>query len=114
MASPVEPISVGELYTQLVSHEQRIEMRGGGCGCHSSVNMAAKGGRNNNNKNSSGSGGRGGGGRSGFGRGYKGGHNGSHPQRNFLSGVYCQLCEKEGHMVVRCFKRFDASFIEPP
>jgi histone deacetylase 1/2 len=28
--------------------------------------------------------------------------------------VFCQLCAKEGHIVIRCFKRFDHSFIGPP
>ena len=103
VASRVEPISVGELYTQLVSFEQRMEMRGGGH--QSSANMAAKGGRNNN---SSRSGGRGGGGNGSFGRGPRGGCGAGCSQGGaFLFGVYCQLCGKEGHTVVRCFKRFD-------
>jgi hypothetical protein len=28
--------------------------------------------------------------------------------------VFCQLCGKEGHTVVRCLKCFDASFTWPP
>jgi len=28
--------------------------------------------------------------------------------------VTCQLCGKEGHSVLRCFKRFAASFTGPP
>jgi len=42
IAARVEPITVGELYTQLVSFEQRMEMHGGGS--QSSANMVAKGG----------------------------------------------------------------------
>ena len=30
------------------------------------------------------------------------------------SGIVCQLCGKEGHTVLRCCKRFDASFTGPP
>lgn len=41
MATRVEPISIGELYTQLVSFEQRMELTGGGF--QSSVNMVSKG-----------------------------------------------------------------------
>jgi hypothetical protein len=26
----------------------------------------------------------------------------------------CELCDKEGHTVLRCYKRFDASFTRPP
>ena len=46
VASHVEPISLGELYTQLVSFEQQMEIRGGG-GQQSSANLAAKGGHGN-------------------------------------------------------------------
>jgi hypothetical protein len=55
------------------------------------MNMATKGGC--------------GGGNLSRGRGGGGGGRG-----NFQQGIFCQLCSKEGHTVVRCFKRFDASF----
>jgi uncharacterized membrane protein YgcG len=70
----VEPITVAELYTQLITHEQRMEIRGGGSN-QCSANMAAKGGRGQSNNGNRG-GGRGGGGCGGFGRGNKGGHGG--------------------------------------
>lgn len=54
----IEPISVGELYTQLTSFEQRMEMKNDG-GYQSSANMAAKGGRGNYNSRGGGRGGEG-------------------------------------------------------
>lgn len=42
------------------------------------------------------------------------GHSGGGGSCNFLQGVFCQLCSKEGHMVNRCFKRFDTNFTGPP
>jgi histone deacetylase 1/2 len=80
-----------------------------GRGSQSSANMAAKGGHGggggyNNTR-----------GRGGFGHGMKGGRSGGRGQgSNFQAGVFCQLCGKEGHAVVKCFKRFDASFTGPP
>ena len=38
--------------------------------------------------------------------------NRGYPHQN--NGEVCQLCAKEGHTVLRCFKRFDASFTGPP
>jgi histone deacetylase 1/2 len=49
-----------------------------------------------------------------FGHGYKGSHGGNHALGGASSCAIYQLCGKEGHNVVRCFKRFDASFIGPP
>lgn len=74
-----------------------------------------KGGRGNSNSNR----GNGRDGRGGFGCGRGGGrgNNGSGGGRsggNFLQGVFCQLCNKEGRTVVLCFKRFDTSFTGPP
>jgi histone deacetylase 1/2 len=117
VSNRVEPISLQELQVQLVSHEQRREIREGGS--HSSVNVATKGGRGGggNFSNNTSRGGRGGGGRGGFvrgGGGRNGGRNGGERGRNFLHGVFCQICGKEGHMGHRCFKRFDASVTGPP
>ncbi|EEE57553.1 hypothetical protein OsJ_07890 [Oryza sativa Japonica Group] len=104
VAQRSEPISVGELFSQLVTFEQRLELRQGGI--QSSTNSASRGGNG---------GGRGHGqpnqgqnlnrGRGGQGRGRGGFTNnqgGDHPK--------CQLCDKLGHTVVKCYKRFDASF----
>jgi histone deacetylase 1/2 len=84
--------------------------------------LAAKGSRgghfpNSNSNQSRGrndGGGRGGFRRGGGGRGNGGGGNNGGGGRNFLSDVFCQLCDKEGHTVVRCFKRFDPNFTGPP
>lgn len=110
----VEPMSVGELYTQLVSFEQRMEIKNSPGGHNSSVNSVTKSGRGGNN-NSRGRG-HNGGGRSGFDRGPKGGRDGGRPQggNNFQQGLYCQVCGKEGHPAYRCYKRFDRSVSGPP
>jgi hypothetical protein len=60
-------------------------MRGGG-GHMTSVNIATKGGRNNNQPRNGGRGGRG-----GFVRGGKGGRGGGRSP-GFLPEVFCQLC----------------------
>ena len=108
----VEPITLGELYSQLVSLEQRMELQSGGP--NPSANLATKGGRGGGNKSR----GRGGGGRSGGGGGGRGDRVGSGRgnggRSSFQPGVICQLCGKEGHPVVRCFKRFDRNFTGPP
>ncbi|XP_021306842.1 uncharacterized protein LOC110431725 [Sorghum bicolor] len=111
VAARADPISVGELFTQLVSFEQRMDLRGRGN--QSSANMISKGGRGGSSPSrgrGGGGGGRNRGGRGNFGRGNGGRGQGS----SFQQGVLCQLCGKEGHTVVRCFKRFDQSYNGPP
>jgi hypothetical protein len=107
VAARVEPISVGELYTQLVSFEKRMELHGGGY--QSSANMATKGCRSGNNSNP-----RGRGAGHGSGRGQRRGRDGGRSQGGAPSGVICQLCGKDDHTVFRRYKRFDASFTGPP
>jgi hypothetical protein len=110
VAARVEPISVAELYTQLVIHEQRLELRNGGN--QSSANSVTKRHRNNGN---SPHGGRGGGGRNGGSRGGRGGFGrGGGGRSSFQPGVYCQIYGKEGHPTPRCFKRYDNNFNSPP
>jgi histone deacetylase 1/2 len=71
-----------------------------GSNSNSSANVANRGRGGGNGRGRGRGGGRGrSGGRQGGGRG---GHNGDRPT--------CQLCGKEGHTVIRCYKRFDASF----
>ena len=77
--------------------------RGGGS--HSSANMASKGGRGGFT--------RGGGGRVERGPGGHGQKGGRGQGGSNNSGVTCQLCGKEGHSVLRCIKRFAASFTGP-
>lgn len=88
-----------------------MESHGGGGGHQSSANIAAKGRGSNNNFNNTTRGGHGGG--CGTGRG-RGRHTGAHPQGGGSSGVTYQLCDKDRHTIVRCFKRFNTSFTEPP
>lgn len=64
----VEPISMSELYTQLVSFKQCMDLRGGGH--QSSSNMATRGGRGGGNNTCGRGGGR------GEGRGQRGGRGG--------------------------------------
>jgi histone deacetylase 1/2 len=114
VAERVEPITVAELHTQLIAHEQRLEMCNGGV--QSSANLATKG---KGGGGSSSCGGRGGGRRNGgrgncggFTRG--GGNNGGGTRSSFQPGVFCQICGKEGHLAPRCFKRFDSNYSGPP
>ncbi|WVZ68985.1 hypothetical protein U9M48_017854 [Paspalum notatum var. saurae] len=93
VAARVEPITLSELYTQMSSFEQRIELRQGATQSSANSAMLGRGNSNSNNDSRGRSRGRG-----GFGRGH-----GS-------TIVECQLCGKRGHTVVKCYKRFDASF----
>ena len=100
-----EPVSLGNLYTQLVSWEQRINFsNGGGDNSSSSANAAARGGRGGF-KRGGGSRGR------NNGRGRSNNGNGGRPRQK--SNEECQLCGLEGHTVLRCYKRFNASFQGP-
>jgi hypothetical protein len=51
----VEPLSLGELFTQLVSWEQRLDMAHDGDGSGSSANSATRGGRGGFNRSGGGS-----------------------------------------------------------
>ena len=113
MATRVEPITPSDLFTQLISHEQRINLRDGEV--QSSANAASKGNRDRGQQGQyRGGGGRNrGGGHGNSGRG-NGGRGPSGQQRApFQPGVVCQLCAKEGHAVINCFKRFDRTFTPP-
>jgi hypothetical protein len=83
-----------------------MEYHGGGS--QLSANSATRGGRGNNSNNR----GEGCGGRGGSGRSQKGGRGGGRSS-SFLQDVFCQLCQNEGHTVVRCFKRFNSSYSGP-
>lgn len=85
VATRMEPISVGDLYTQLVAFEQRMELHGGGGGQQSSANVDTKGGHGGNNDNARGSRGNG----RDSGRGHKGDRGGGRSPRGASSGVMC-------------------------
>jgi hypothetical protein len=88
-----------------------MEIKGGGNNggtFRSSANLAAKGGHGGGHNNFNNRGSRGGFSHGGSGRGQHGGRGGSRPRGGgFQAGVFCQLCEKEGHIVIRYFKRFN-------
>lgn len=109
VAARTDPITLGELYTQLVGFEQRMDLLTGGNSGNSSASLAARG--------RGGAGGRGRGrAPTSRGRGRNGGRfhggNGDRPAWNGDRPT-CQLCGKEGHAAVTCRKRFDASFHGP-
>jgi hypothetical protein len=83
-----------------------LDLQQGG-GSNSSANLASRGGRSGGgNPPGRGSGGRGGCGRGrSRGNGRQGPQNGSKTKR-----PTCQLCGREGHTIIRFYKRFDASF----
>jgi len=111
VAAHANPISVGELFMQLVSFEQMMDLRGRGN--QSSANMISKGGRGGDSPSRGHGGGGGGQNRSGPDNPRHG--NGGRGQGSFFQqGVFYQLCGKEGHTVLRCFKRFDQSYNGPP
>jgi hypothetical protein len=91
----VEPITVVELYNQLLSHEQRWELWQ--TTEYHATNAAARGGR----------------GSFGHGRGDPGRGNGGR-ENNYNSSsrgnLQCQLFGKKGHVVQKCFKHFDRNF----
>jgi transposase InsO family protein len=116
----IDPMKLDELYGHMLSHEQRLEH------LHSSIeplgpsaNMVmhqkfvrGRGNRNgfsiSNNRGSMNSGGR----SRGRGRGGRG-VLGAGPSFGG-SRLTCQLCQKSGHTVLQCYRRFDVSFQGPP
>jgi hypothetical protein len=92
--------------------EQRLEYHVGGT--QFSANMVAKGSRGGGANGGGHGGGRGN--RGGFARGgYNAGRGGGGGRgSNFILGATCQLCGKEGHYVIKIFKRFDPSWTGPP
>jgi hypothetical protein len=100
----VELISFGELYSQLIAHENRLDLQNGGQS-QSSVNNASRG-------------------RSGFFRGRGGcslsprggGSNGGRGCGNFFGKPKnkfppCQLCGETNHPIFKCFKRFNPNYM---
>jgi hypothetical protein len=90
------------LYLQLLVAEARVESQKEYQ--HFNVNAAMCGGR----------GGRGsmcGRGDGGFHGGFHGGRSGGHNGDSSRGKIPCQVCGKTGHEALRCYKRFDASYI---
>ncbi|XP_012701436.1 uncharacterized protein LOC105914402 [Setaria italica] len=122
-----EPLSIHELYSQLLSFDTRLELQDGS---GFSANAANRGGRsgsggsgsggynnryfNNNRAPGRGDGGRGGSRGRSPARG-RGQQRGGRAQRPNLGGVderpLCQVCLKTGHTAVKCWHRFDESYV---
>jgi hypothetical protein len=88
IVSHVEPISIGELYSQLLSFEARTKLSQGG---HQPGGHDAPGGRGHGN-----------GGRGSF---FLGNNTGGKKDKS-----PCQVCGKIGHFTLDCWYRFDESY----
>ncbi|WVZ90814.1 hypothetical protein U9M48_037076 [Paspalum notatum var. saurae] len=109
-----DPLTVGEVYSQLLSFEQRLELQQA-ADSYSMANAASRGRGGQRGRGRS----RGGHGPRGRGRGSnnmpprpnnfntqsRGGHQGNNGER-----PECQLCKKRGHQVIDCWYRFDENF----
>jgi hypothetical protein len=111
IAARVEPVTLDDMYSQLLAFETRLELQNGAqthaAGLsvpppHASVNSASRGrggfSRGRGGRNSRGS----------FGAGGRGRGDPSKPRNKFPP---CQLCGKTNHPVFKCFKRFDPSYM---
>ena len=133
MCSRVEPVTVPELYSQLLSFETRMNLHGGTS--QSSANAASRGRFNNSNNKQNGN--RGGGGDRGRvfnnnkqgdgggdrgrnfnnkpngagGRGNPGGSGGGF-NNNSAARPTCQICGKVGHVAWKCWKLYDSAYQE--
>ncbi|XP_071681537.1 uncharacterized protein [Lolium perenne] len=113
MAARVEPVTLGDLYSQLLTYETRLRLLQDedATGLQPSANAASRGGRG-------GGGDRGHpgyfnrGGRNGGFNNHRGGYQGRHggDYRGNRPQVPCQLCKKPGHEALNCWKRFDTTF----
>jgi hypothetical protein len=114
VSAKVDPILVSDVYAQFLVAEFKLELQNMQQQA-TSMNATMHGGRTGGNRRDHGgdSGYRGGyrggsssgGGRGGFGRGY-----GGRGEQRSSSNKKCQLCDKEGHTVHRCWKRFDHNY----
>lgn len=122
------PISVSDLYSQLVNFESRQHLLHGSGSSQSSANAATRGGRggfnhgggrgnyNNNGGRGRGNGNPNQGGQNGGGyQGGRGGYNNSGRGRGNQQGgdgrPRCQLCNVTGHVVKDCWYRYDENFV---
>lgn len=92
------PISVSDVYALLVGFESRLELLQNAA--NPSANTASRGGRGGGGRDGRGRGG----GNPGRGGSFGRGRNDGKPKPT------CQLCGKIGHIVAKCWKRFDPSF----
>lgn len=115
LTARIEPLSVGEAYSQLLAFEQRMDLlQPDG---RSSVNSASRGrgisrGRGGGGRSRGGSSGRGRGRSSGPPRQQHGAPNGANSNtRGPDSRPRCQVCKKKGHEADNCWYRFDEEFV---
>lgn len=105
-----EPASVGEVYSQLLSFEQRIRLLQGvqGGPLQSSANSAMRGRGGFQHSFQRGRG-------RGRGIGGRGSNNYTSSRSSYGEDTRpkCQLCKKRGHTVETCWHRFDHDFIPP-
>ncbi|CAO2037247.1 unnamed protein product [Urochloa humidicola] len=106
-----DSLSLGDLYSQLLSFEARLQQQNLETLCsYSSANTASRGR----------GGGRGGSSNRGRGRGTSSGRGGSTPSSSrgqgntgSLDEEVCQLCERVGHTVHDCWYRFNKKYVTP-
>ena len=103
MLSRVEPISLSDLFSQLLSYDLRLDMYQEGGQYQSSANTAGRGryggnrGRGGNNR-----------GRGRGGRGNNSNNGGNAPKKSgSTSKPKCQICKKVGHEAPQCWYRYD-------
>ncbi|CAO2202567.1 unnamed protein product [Urochloa humidicola] len=127
LVARVEPVSVDELYSQLLSFETRLELIYGPKQQGGSANYSNRGGRGNRGGRAPGR---------GRGRGPGRGDGGSNPRQGSGSGGYnnygsnnnysnqrssnnygndskplCQVCFKKNHTAAECWHRFDEDYV---
>jgi hypothetical protein len=110
------PVSVSEVYSQLLAFETRLALmaaqEGGGSSANSAYRSRGRGNRGIFCRGSGSRDGYAGGGRGGFNRGGgrggsgRGGHSASNDKR-----PQCQVCKKKGHTADRCWHRFDEDYV---
>ena len=102
LVAMIEPITMTDLYSQLLSFENRQALRGNG----SSVTAANRG---RGGQPTRGRGGRGRGAPRGRGNGGRG--RGGTNQQRIDNRPVCQVCQKRGHVASDCWHRFDEDYV---
>jgi hypothetical protein len=108
-----EPISVSELYSQLLAFETRVNLRNNGQSSGYSANSANRRGRGSTGRHN-----RGGGrnGRNFNSRGNNSSRQANQGPRNNTTTLSdpCQVCFKKGHTANKCWYRYDENFVPDP
>ena len=121
LSARVEPVTVIDLYNQLLSFEARINLLQQGNLRQSSVNALTRGrGYGGRGRGHQGQHGRGRGGNNNYGRG-RSNNNNNNGARSFNNNnggqsggrprPRCQLCKKLGHEVLDCWHRYDEDYV---